>query len=136
MSKKPIVAVVAAALVDEHSRVLIAKRPEGKTYADYWEFPGGKIESGETPEAALCREMQEELGIVIALDDLVPLTFVSHAYTEKHILLLMYIIREWQGDVKMLEHQAIAWVQPDEILTYHFLPAGLPVIAPLMEAIR
>jgi 8-oxo-dGTP diphosphatase len=132
----PVVWVSAAVLVDGESRVLIARRPAGKPYADYWEFPGGKIESGETPEGALCRELEEELGIKVYTGCLLPLTFVSHAYAEKHVLLLVYMIRQWEGELQMLEHQALAWVQPQEIKNYNLLPAGLPVIAPIFEALK
>ena len=136
VGEKPLVLVAAAALVDGDARVLIAQRPAEKSWAGYWEFPGGKIEKGESPEAALVRELREELGIVVSSDDGLPLTFVSHAYDEFHLLMPLYLIRQWQGDVRPHEHAAIVWAQPSELENYQMLPADLPLIAALVEALR
>jgi 8-oxo-dGTP diphosphatase len=122
-----VVLVAACALVDVQGRVLISKRPEGKPLAGLWEFPGGKVESCETPEHALIRELEEELGIVIALDDLFPLTFASHAYEDFHLLMPVYACRTWQGAVTALEDQELAWVAPDALSTYAMPPADEPL---------
>ena len=127
---------VGAVLVDGDGRVLIAQRPEGKSYAGYWEFPGGKIEGGETPEGALCRELEEELGIQVNTGCLLPLCFASHVYPERHVVLLVYMLRQWQGEVRQLEHAAITWVRPQEMKNYNLLPADVPMIAPIFEALR
>jgi 8-oxo-dGTP diphosphatase len=122
-----VVLVAACALVDVQGRVLISKRPEGKPLAGLWEFPGGKVESCETPEHALIRELEEELGIVIAPDDLFPLTFASHAYEAFHLLMPVYACRTWQGAVTALEGQELAWVSPDALSAYAMPPADEPL---------
>lgn len=132
----PLLFVAAAALVDADGRVLIAQRPPQKSWAGYWEFPGGKIETGETPEAALLRELQEELGIAVALADLSPLTFASHSYDDFHLFMPLYLIRAWRGEVTPREHVAIAWARAGELPDYQLLPADLPLIAPLAEVMR
>jgi 8-oxo-dGTP diphosphatase len=132
----PIVWVTGAVLVDEQSRVLIARRPDGGAYPGLWEFPGGKIEGGETPEGALCRELEEELGITVYTGCLLPLAFASHAYETRHVVLLVYVIRQWEGEVRALEHAELAWAHPQDLKNYDLLPADLPLIAPIFEALR
>src|SRR5258708_22074866 len=111
-AEKPVVLVVAVALIDVDGRVLLAERPEGKSMAGLWEFPGGKVHDGETPEAALIREMKEELGIDTAASCLAPFTFASHAYESFHLLMPLYVCRKWEGMVSPLENQRLAWVRP------------------------
>jgi len=125
--KRPIVIVAAAALVNGAGAVLIAKRPEGRPLAGLWEFPGGKIETGEEPEEGLVRELKEELGIEIAKGDLSPLTFASHAYPDFHLLMPVYLCRRWQGNVTANEGQELAWVRPDELQLYDMPPADEPL---------
>src|SRR5438105_9837022 len=110
---KPVVLVAAAALIDVDGRVLLAQRPEGKSMAGLWEFPGGKVHAGETPEAALIRELKEELGIDTDARCLAPYTFASHAYPEFHLLMPLYVCRVWQGIVRPCEGQRLAWVRAD-----------------------
>jgi len=107
--------VVACALLDQDGRVLIAQRPEGKALAGLWEFPGGKVEMGEAPEATLIRELQEELGITVKEPCLAPLTFASFAYPYFHLLMPLYVCRRWEGVVIAREHQALKWVRPNEL---------------------
>jgi 8-oxo-dGTP diphosphatase len=129
----PILVVVAAcALVDADGRVLIAQRPAGKPMAGLWEFPGGKIEDGEAPEASLIRELQEELGIVVNEACLAPLTFASHAYPDFHLLMPLYVCRRWEGQVTAQEGQALAWVKPNRLREYEMPPADVPLISHLM----
>ena len=130
---KPIVLVVAAALVDIDGRVLIARRPEGKKMAGLWEFPGGKVESGETPEAALVRELHEELDIDTSGSCLAPLTFASHEYDEFHLLMPLYVCRRWKGRVVAKEHSAIKWVRPIRMAEYPMPPADVPLVAMLRD---
>jgi 8-oxo-dGTP diphosphatase len=125
--------VVAAALVDEDNRVLIAQRPEGKQLAGLWEFPGGKLDPGERPEDALIRELAEELGITVKAPCLAPLTFASHAYDEFHLLMPLYVCRKWEGFVTPAEGQAVKWVRPKELRRYPMPPADAPLIAPLID---
>jgi 8-oxo-dGTP diphosphatase len=125
--------VVAAALVDPDGRVLICQRPEGKQLAGLWEFPGGKLDTGEKPEAALIRELKEELGIDVAESCLAPLTFASHAYLEFHLLMPLYVLRRWKGTVTSREGQAMKWVRPADMKQYQMPPADLPLIPHLME---
>ncbi|HWJ87133.1 MAG TPA: (deoxy)nucleoside triphosphate pyrophosphohydrolase [Pelagibacterium sp.] len=125
--------VVACALVDADRRVLIAQRPEGKQLAGLWEFPGGKIEAGETPEAALIRELREELGVDTSAACLAPLTFASHAYEDWHLLMPLYVCRKWQGTPTAHEHSALKWVRPQRLHDYPMPPADLPLIAPLCD---
>lgn len=132
----PVVFVVAGALVDGVGRVLIAQRPAGKPMAGLWEFPGGKIEGGETPEGALVRELEEELGITVFTGCLLPLTFASHAYEQLHLLMPLYLIRQWEGVPIAREHAAIAWVKPVELKNYPMPAADLPLIPPLFEALK
>ena len=130
---KPLVLVVAAALVDADGRVLIAKRPRGKQLAGLWEFPGGKIAKGETPEAALIRELKEELGIDVAANCLAPLTFASHGYAGFHVVLLLYVCRRWQGEIGAREGQKLAWVRPQRLDDYAMPPADKPLVAALRD---
>ncbi|KQW19259.1 NTP pyrophosphohydrolase [Afipia sp. Root123D2] len=125
--------VVACALIDADNRVLIAQRPQGKTLAGLWEFPGGKLEPGERPEPALIRELQEELGIITQEACLAPLTFASHAYDDFHLLMPLYICRRWQGDVAAREGQKLAWVRANKLRDYPMPPADIPLIAHLTD---
>ena len=125
--------VVACALIDADNRVLIAQRPEGKTLAGLWEFPGGKLEPGERPEPALIRELQEELGIVTQEACLAPLTFASHAYDDFHLLMPLYVCRRWQGTVTSREGQNLAWVRANKLRDYPMPPADIPLIAHLTD---
>jgi 8-oxo-dGTP diphosphatase len=123
-----IVFVVAAALVDRDNRVLIAQRPEGKSLAGLWEFPGGKLDAGETPEEALVRELREELGIEVCLTCLSPFTFASHTYDDFHLMMPLYVCRDWEGEVSPREGQAIKWVRTKDLNSYPMPPADLPLI--------
>jgi 8-oxo-dGTP diphosphatase len=133
MSAQKILLVVACALVDADRRVLIAQRPENKTFAGLWEFPGGKIEPGESPEAALIRELEEELGISTKQACLAPLSFVSHSYENFHLLMPLYVCRKWQGQPHPKEHQALKWVRPQALRDYPMPPADEPLIASLCD---
>ena len=125
--------VAAVALVDADGRVLISQRPEGKTLAGLWEFPGGKIEAGERPEAALIRELKEELAIDVAESCLAPLTFASHAYADFHLLMPLYVCRRWKGQVAAQEGQTLKWVWPKAMREYPMPPADIPLIPHLEE---
>lgn len=130
-----IVLVAAAALVDPDNRVLIAKRPEGKSMAGLWEFPGGKVDAGETPETALRRELAEELAIDVCPKCLTPFTFASHGYDEFHLLMPLYLIRTWDGIVTPQEGQEIAWVRASRLIDYPMPPADLPLIPFLRDTL-
>jgi 8-oxo-dGTP diphosphatase len=125
---KPIVLVVAAALVDRDNRVLIARRPEGKPMAGLWEFPGGKMDAGETPEQALVRELREELDIEVCDTCLAPFTFASHAYEAFHLLMPLFLCRNWEGDVTPREGQETAWVRAMRLADYPMPEADKPLI--------
>jgi 8-oxo-dGTP diphosphatase len=125
--------VAACALVDADGRVLIAQRPAGKTMAGLWEFPGGKVEDGESPEASLIRELREELGIETKEACLAPLTFASHDYQDFHLVMPLFVCRRWQGVAKGREGQALKWVRPTELRQYPMPPADAPLIAPLID---
>ena len=127
-----IVLVAACALVDADGRVLLAQRPEGKPMAGLWEFPGGKVEAGETPEQSLIRELEEELGIVVKEACLAPLTFASHTYSEFHLVMPLYVCRRWDGAVTAKEGQGLAWVRPNRLREYPMPPADVPLVAHLM----
>lgn len=127
-----IVLVAACALIDADGRVLLAQRPQGKPMAGLWEFPGGKVESGERPEVSLIRELKEELGISVKEDCLAPLTFASHAYPDFHLLMPLYVCRRWEGTVTALEGQNLTWVRPNKLRDYKMPPADVPLIAHLM----
>jgi 8-oxo-dGTP diphosphatase len=130
---KLVVLVVAVALIDVDGRVLLAERPEGKSMAGLWEFPGGKVHDGETPEAALVRELKEELGINVAASCLAPFTFASHGYAEFHLLMPLYVCRKWQGSVTAREGQRLAWVRPNRLADYAMPPADKPLVAMLRD---
>ena len=127
------VLVSAVALIDPDDRVLLAQRPEGKSMAGLWEFPGGKVEQGETPEEALIRELQEELGINTWESCLAPLTFASHRYDDFHLLMPLYICRKWEGIVTAREGQNLRWVRPDALRDYPMPPADIPLVAFLRD---
>ncbi|MBU3031258.1 8-oxo-dGTP diphosphatase MutT [Paracoccus marinaquae] len=125
------VLVAAVALIDPDGRVLLAQRPEGKSMAGLWEFPGGKVEPGETPEAALIRELHEELGIDTWQSCLAPLTFASHSYEDFHLLMPVFVCRKWQGIVRPVEGQKLAWVHARDLRGYPMPPADIPLIPAL-----
>lgn len=129
----PLVLVVAVALVDEDGRVLMAQRPEGKSMAGLWEFPGGKVEAGETPEESLVRELREELGIVVKEACLAPFAFASHRYERFHLLMPLYLCRRWEGVVLPQEGQRISWVLPDDMAKLALPPADVPLVAQLRD---
>jgi len=127
------VLVSAAALIDAEGRVLLAQRPEGKSMAGLWEFPGGKVEDGETPEAALIRELQEELGIDTWASCLAPLSFASHAYADFHLLMPLFACRRWEGTPQSREGQTLKWVRANRLRDYPMPPADLPLIPVLRD---
>ena len=133
MNGKKLVLVVACALVDPDGRVLIAQRPQGKALAGFWEFPGGKVEPGEQPEAALIRELKEELGIDVTQACLAPMTFASHAYEDFHLLMPVYVCRRWNGEVNKREHSDIRWVRPNRLREFPMPSADEPLIAHLID---
>jgi 8-oxo-dGTP diphosphatase len=128
-----ILLVTACALVDPDNRVLVAQRPEGKALAGLWEFPGGKLDPGERPEAALIRELAEELGIEVKEACLAPLTFASHAYADFHLLMPLYICRRWEGIVSSREGQALKWLRPGKLRDLAMPPADEPLIPHLID---
>ena len=128
-----IVLVSAVALVDPDGRVLIAQRPEGKAMAGLWEFPGGKVEAGETPEAALIRELREELGVDTEESCLAPLTFASHSYDDFHLLMPLFVCRKWRGTPQPREGQTLAWARPNRLRDYPMPPADIPLIPMLRD---
>lgn len=130
--RQKIVYVSAAALVDAQGRILLARRPEGRPMAGLWEFPGGKIEPGETPEAALIRELKEELDIGISFLDLAPLTFASHDYSSFHLFMPVFLCRAWKGAPRSKEMQELTWVYPQDLNQYTMPPADIPLI-PLIQ---
>ena len=128
-----ILLVAACALVDNDGRVLLAQRPEGKSMAGLWEFPGGKVEAGETPEATLIRELKEELDIDVTEACLAPFTFASHGYEEFHLLMPLYVCRRWDGVMAPLEGQVLKWVSPLRMGEYPMPPADVPLVAMLRD---
>jgi 8-oxo-dGTP diphosphatase len=130
---KPLLLVVACALVDADGRVLIGQRPQGKQLGGLWEFPGGKLEPGETPEEALIRELREELGIEVTQACLAPFVFTTHAYESFHLLMPLWLCRRWSGVVEAREHQAVAWVKPNQLSDYPMPPADEPLVAYLRD---
>jgi 8-oxo-dGTP diphosphatase len=126
-----LVLVAACALIDPDGRVLIAQRPQGKSMAGLWEFPGGKVEPGERPEQSLIRELREELGIVVKEECLAPLTFASHLYPDFYLLMPLYVCRRWEGIVEAREQQALKWVRPNELRNYPMPAADEPLISHL-----
>ncbi len=129
----PVVTVVAVALLDADGRILLAQRPAGKHLGGLWEFPGGKVEDGETPEAALIRELAEELGVDIRASCLAPLSFVSHSYESFHLLMPLYVCRQWRGKVTPQEGQKVAWVRAQHLRNYPMPPADEPLIPVLQD---
>lgn len=125
--------VSAVALIDQDGRILIAKRPDGKSMAGLWEFPGGKVELGETPEQALVRELSEELGIKTWNSCLAPMTFASHAYKDFHLLMPLFVCRKWEGIVIPKEEQELKWVYSNELKNYPMPPADKPLIPILRD---
>ena len=125
--------VSAVALIDSDGRVLLAQRPKGKPMAGLWEFPGGKIKNGETPEQALIRELAEELAIDVDGNCLAPLTFASHAYEEFHLLMPLFLCRVWKGTVSPCEGQELTWVRPNRMAEYPMPPADAPLVALLRD---
>jgi len=132
-NSKPILLVVACALIDADNRVLLAERPKGKTLAGLWEFPGGKIEPGETPEEALIRELHEELEITVNETCLSPMTFASHTYEKFHLLMPLYICRRYEGIAKGAEGQNLKWVSASNLDHYPMPPADKPLIPILKD---
>ncbi|WP_299846071.1 (deoxy)nucleoside triphosphate pyrophosphohydrolase [uncultured Paracoccus sp.] len=122
------VLVSAVLLIDPDGRVLLAQRPEGKSMAGLWEFPGGKVEPGETPEAALIRELHEELGIETWQSCLAPMAFASHSYADFHLLMPLFACRKWNGIVQPREGQGLAWVRPEKLAEHPMPPADIPLI--------
>ena len=135
MPERPVklVLVAACALIDADGRVLLAQRPEGKSMAGLWEFPGGKIETGERPEQTLIRELNEELGIAVKEDCLAPFAFASHGYEGFHLLMPLYLCRRWDGIVTPREGQALAWARPNDMGAYPMPPADVPLVAQLRD---
>ena len=133
MAGKPLLLVAAAALVDADGRVLICQRPPGKQLAGLWEFPGGKVEAGETPEACLIRELEEELGVAVTRACLAPFVFASHEYEDFHLLMPLYLVRRWTGTLTAREHAALAWVKPSKLTDYPMPPADAPLVAWLRD---
>ncbi len=136
---QPLVLVAACALIDSQGRVLISQRPEGKTLAGLWEFPGGKLEDGETPEHALVRELEEELGVSVASSDLKPLTFSSYSYPDFHLVMPIFACWRWDNEARAKEGQALAWVCPAALSGYAMPPADEPLkslLPALVEYLR
>ncbi len=132
-ASQPTILVAAVALVDDENRVLIAQRPQGKSMAGLWEFPGGKVEPGETPEVALIRELKEELAIDVTEACLAPFTFASHLYEKFHLLMPLYVCRRWQGIPHPAEGQTLKWVRANRLTEYEMPPADVPLIAMLRD---
>jgi 8-oxo-dGTP diphosphatase len=128
-----VVLVAAVALIDADGRVLLAQRPEGKAMAGLWEFPGGKVDGGETPEAALIRELAEELGVDVAASCLAPFTFASHTYPDFHLLMPLYVCRKWSGIPMPREGQRLRWVRAAQLADYPMPPADTPLVAMLRD---
>ena len=133
MAALKILLVAACALIDADGRVLIAERPEGKSLAGLWEFPGGKVEAGETPEETLIRELEEELGVTTQVACLAPLTFASHRYEDFHLLMPLYVCRRYEGIARPREGQRLKWVRPRELRDYPMPPADAPLIPFLVD---
>src|ERR1700739_1859272 len=129
----PLILVAAVVLIDADGRVLLAQRPEGKAMSGLWEFPGGKVDPGETPEAALIRELAEELGIDVTASCLAPFTFASHAYPDFHLLMPLYVCRKWDGFVQSRERQGLKWVKPKALRDYPMRPGDQPLVAMLRD---
>ncbi|MEQ1607619.1 MAG: (deoxy)nucleoside triphosphate pyrophosphohydrolase [Hyphomonadaceae bacterium] len=130
---RPLVLVAAAALVRSDGRLLLAQRPEGKAMAGLWEFPGGKVEAGEIPQEALARELREELGVVVAEHDMQAFSFASHTYEKFHLLMPVFLVRRWEGEIEAREGQQLAWVSAMEIRGYPAPAADLPLIGQFID---
>jgi 8-oxo-dGTP diphosphatase len=130
---RPLLLVAAVALVDRDNRVLIAKRPAGKSMAGLWEFPGGKVDGGETPEQALVRELKEELAITVCETCLAPFSFASHAYEAFHLLMPLFLCRTWEGELRPREGQEVKWARASRLSGYPMPPADLPLIPMLRD---
>lgn len=130
---KPLLLVSAVALIDRDGRVLVSQRPQGKPMAGLWEFPGGKLKPGETPETAVIREMQEELGIDTRQSCLAPIAFASHGYDAFHLLLMLFACRRWQGSPQPCEGNSLRWVRPQQLNQLSMPPADRPLIAMLQD---
>ncbi len=133
MPENNVLLVVACALVDVDNRVLVTERPPGKSMAGKWEFPGGKVEIDETPETAIMRELQEELGIKTFASCLAPLNFASHAYEDFHLLMPLFICRKWEGTLQSREGQKMKWVKPRDLLHLDMPPADMPLVSSLID---
>ena len=129
----PIMLVAAAALINQNGEVLIAQRPEGKSMAGLWEFPGGKVDAGETPEFALMRELEEELGIETRPTCYHPIAFASHSYDDFHLLMPLFACRKWRGEIILKEHQNMKWVKPVDMMQYPMPAADLPLVTTLRD---
>lgn len=129
----PVLLVVAVALVNEQGEILLAQRPEGKSMAGLWEFPGGKLNEGETPEFALCRELEEELGIETRECCFAPLGFASHSYEDFHLMMPLYVCRMWKGEPQPKEGQTLAWVKPLDLAQYEMPAADIPLIYQIQD---
>ena len=136
MASIPVVYVVAAAIIDARDRVLLAQRPPGKAMAGLWELPGGKLEAGESPERALARELKEELDMTVQADVLKPLTFASHAYENFHLVMPVFVCREWTGGPAALEGQVLAWARPDDLFEYPAPEADIPLFSAIQKHVR
>ncbi len=130
---KPLLLVAACALIDADGRVLMCQRPQGKALAGLWEFPGGKLEPGETPEACLIRELKEELAVEVSAACLAPFVFASHGYDAFHLLMPLYLCRRWEGTPRALEHPEIRWVKPSRLSELPMPPADEPLVAYLRD---
>ncbi len=135
IATRPLILVAACALIDLRQRVLVAQRPEGKTFGGLWEFPGGKIEAGESAEQAVIRELREELAVTIAIADLQPLTFASHAYANFQLLMPLFVCRQWDGQPQPMEHEEIAWVSVADLAGPTSACPMPPADAPLLPAL-
>lgn len=130
---KPLLLVAAAALVRSDGRLLLAQRPKGKSMAGLWEFPGGKVEAGESPQDALVRELKEELGVTVREADMIAFSFASHAYERFHLLMPVFLIRSWEGEIEAREGQQFAWVSADDIGSYPAPAADVPLFAQFID---